>query len=188
MTVLGGVRAKIGWVLPGLTRVRWERRFGHLGKDSVVKRPRLMTNPGRIFIGDGVFVRAGSRLEVVPPAQGASLRGRIVIADNAHLEDSVHLAAAEELVIGEGSVIGSYAYITDHDHGRAAEGEHILASPLTIEPTRIGSNVWIGERVCVLKGVTVGDEAIVGAGAVVTRDVARGATVAGVPAREIGAT
>jgi acetyltransferase-like isoleucine patch superfamily enzyme len=187
VTVLGRVFTKVGWMLSPFTRVRWERRFGRLGKGSVVKKPRLMTNPDRIFIGDGVFVRDGSRLEVVPPASGSPLRGHIVIADHAHLEDFVHLAAVEEVVIGEGTVVGSYAYITDHDHGRAVEGKSVLASPLVIKSTRIGKRVWIGERVCILKGVTVGDEAILGAGAVVTNDVARGATVVGVPAREIRA-
>jgi maltose O-acetyltransferase len=51
-------------------------------------------------------------------------------------------------------------------------------------PVSIGANVWIGGAAIILPGVTVGDEAIIGAGAVVTRDVRRGATVVGNPAKE----
>jgi acetyltransferase-like isoleucine patch superfamily enzyme len=180
--------AKVRWALASLTRLRWERRLGIKGKGSVLQKPRLMMNPHLILIGSSVFVRRGSRLEVVSIARGAPATGRIVIADAVQLEDFVHIAAAEEVALGEGCVIGSYTYISDHDHGRPASAEHFLDAPLVVKPTRIGSRVWIGERACILKGVTIGDDAIVGAGAVVTKDVAPGARVAGVPAREIGST
>ena len=52
-------------------------------------------------------------------------------------------------------------------------------------PVKIGKNVWIGGKAIILPGVTIGDNAIVGAGAVVTRDVAEGATVMGIPARVV---
>jgi maltose O-acetyltransferase len=51
-------------------------------------------------------------------------------------------------------------------------------------PIRIGSNVWIGGGAIVLPGVKIGDDAVIGAGSVVTRDVAKGATVVGNPARQ----
>lgn len=52
-------------------------------------------------------------------------------------------------------------------------------------PIRLGKNVWVGAHATVLKGVTVGDDAVIAAGAVVTKDVPAGAIVAGVPARVI---
>jgi lipopolysaccharide O-acetyltransferase len=110
-----------------------------------------------------------------------------VIADHVQLEDFVHISAANEVAIGESTVISSFVYITDHDHGRPTAGDNILTSPLVIRATRIGSRVWIGERACILKGVTIGDGAIVGAGAVVTKNVASGKSVAGAPARDIHA-
>jgi acetyltransferase-like isoleucine patch superfamily enzyme len=180
--------AKVRWVLSLLWRARWERRFAHVGRGSVVGKPRLLTNPQRIHIGDHVFLRPGSRLEVVANARGSSANGRITIADHVQLEDFIHIAAAEEISVGEGSVIGSYVYITDHDHGRPVGRERLLDTPLVTKPTRIGRSVWIGERACVLKGVTIGDNAVVGAGAVVTKDVEQGALVAGVPARDITAS
>ncbi len=53
-------------------------------------------------------------------------------------------------------------------------------------PIKIGRNVWVGAKATILMGVTIGDNAIVGANSVVTRDVPAGATVAGAPARELG--
>lgn len=55
-------------------------------------------------------------------------------------------------------------------------------------PVRIGGNVWIGGGAIILPGVTVGDDAVIGAGSVVTRDVPAGATVAGNPARAVRGT
>jgi acetyltransferase-like isoleucine patch superfamily enzyme len=176
---------KLSWKLAALGRTAWQRRFGSMGAASVVKKPRLITSPDRIFIGDGVFIKRSARLEVVPPARGAKSLGRILIANDVQVEEFIHVAAAEEVAIGPGTSIGSYAYITDHDHGRPVQGQHVLDAPLLIKPTRIGARVWIGERACILKGVTIGDDAVVGAGAVVTKDVPTGAIVAGVPARII---
>ena len=56
----------------------------------------------------------------------------------------------------------------------------------SVAPVRIGDRVWVGTRAVVLKGVTIGDGAVVAAGAVVTSDVPAGTVVAGVPARVVG--
>jgi acetyltransferase-like isoleucine patch superfamily enzyme len=180
--------AKARWTLASMSRARWERRLARLGTESVLEKPRLITNPQRIHVGDHVFVRPGIRLEVVAPARDSPPRGLIVIADHVQIEDLVHITAAEEVRIGEGCGIGCLAYITDHDHGRPEGAEHFVDAPLIVRPTRIGNGVFIGEHACILKGVTIGDHAVVGAGAVVTKDVEEGAYVGGVPARAIRAT
>jgi maltose O-acetyltransferase len=85
--------------------------------------------------------------------------------------------------IGDGAQIGPYAqlYAADHPRDPALRRKGLESG----RPVRIGRNVWIGGGAIVLPGVTVGDDAIVGAGSVVTRDVPPGATVAGNPARVI---
>ena len=87
--------------------------------------------------------------------------------------------------IGDGTQIGPAVQIYAADHPRDAEARR---SGLEFgRPVRIGRNVWIGSGAIVLPGVTIGDDAVVGAGSVVTRDVPPGSRVAGNPARPLGA-
>lgn len=86
--------------------------------------------------------------------------------------------------VGDRTQIGPMVQILTADHPRDAKTRD--AGLEFGRPVVIGRNVWIGGGALILPGVTVGDDAIIGAGAVVTRDVAQGATVAGAPARPIG--
>jgi maltose O-acetyltransferase len=88
-----------------------------------------------------------------------------------------------EINIGTGTQIGPYVQILTADHPRDA-----AERTTGIEwgrPVTVGANVWIGGGAILLPGITVKDDVIIGAGAVVTRDVASGATVAGNPARPL---
>ena len=86
-----------------------------------------------------------------------------------------------EVTIGDKTQIGPNVQILTADHPRnAAEREAELEFGRKIH---IGRNVWIGGGAIILPGVTVGDDAVIGAGSVVTRDVLSGATVVGNPAR-----
>ncbi|GEP06383.1 sugar O-acetyltransferase [Methylobacterium oxalidis] len=85
--------------------------------------------------------------------------------------------------IGDGTQIGPLVQILTADHPRDPE---IRRSGLEFgRPITIGRNVWIGGGAMIMPGVAVGDDAIIGAGSVVTRDVAPGATVVGNPARAV---
>ena len=87
------------------------------------------------------------------------------------------------VTIGAGTQIGPGVQILTADHPRDAETRR---SGLEFgRPIAIGANVWIGGAALILPGVTIGDDAIIGAGAVVTRDVRPGATVVGNPARPV---
>ena len=100
---------------------------------------------------------------------GAFLNFNCVILDVAAVE------------IGEAAQIGPAVQIYAADHPR--DPAQRRAGLELGRPVRIGANTWIGGGAIILPGVTVGDDAIVGAGSVVTRDVAPGATVVGNPAR-----
>lgn len=94
------------------------------------------------------------------------------------------LDAIESLVIGNEVAIGPNCYITDHDHGMDP-ARAPLQQPMVAQPTRIEDRAWVGANVVVLKGVTIGQGSIVGAGSVVTRSVPPRAVAVGSPARVI---
>jgi acetyltransferase-like isoleucine patch superfamily enzyme len=122
---------------------------------------------------DGVFqIFTGSSVIVGPHAR---LR-----LGSGYINNGVTISCFSDICIGQDAAIGPDVYIRDSD-------SHVIAGssrPSTL-PIVIGNHVWIGARALILKGVSIGDGAIVAAGSVVTRDVAPGTLVAGSPARYI---
>ncbi|MEN9416483.1 MAG: hypothetical protein RI988_103 [Pseudomonadota bacterium] len=113
---------------------------------------------------------------------------RLVIGDDCALSGAT-VCAAQSVTIGARCLFGADSIVTDTDfHPLQPQGR--WSAPLeqaATRPVRIGCDVFVGARAIVLKGVTVGDGAVIAAGAVVTRDVPAGAVVAGNPARELRA-
>jgi len=127
----------------------------------------------------------GTKADINPPfhcafgfnihlGEGAFLNFNCVILDDARVE------------IGDHTFIGPAAQICTVDHPR--EPAQRLEKWLKAAPVKIGKNVWIGGGALILPGLTIGDNAIIGAGSVVTRDVAEGCTVVGSPARPINSS
>jgi acetyltransferase-like isoleucine patch superfamily enzyme len=111
---------------------------------------------------------------------------KISIGSGTYINRRTFLDATQSLVIGSQVAIGPNCYITDHDHGSDLT-KPPLAQDMIAKPTRIGDWVWIGANVVVLKGVTIGERTIVGAGSVVTRSLPTNVIAAGVPARVLRA-
>jgi acetyltransferase-like isoleucine patch superfamily enzyme len=145
-----------------------------LPASTVILGPANVYGTGRIRCGEGLLIYPNQYMET----RG---EGEIVLGDGIVLSTGVHLVAYAGIFIGEGSMIGEYTSIRDANHTRE-ESQTLRDSSHTARPIVIGSEVWIGRGVAVLGGVTIGDGATVGANAVVTRDVAAGEIVAGVPA------
>ena len=107
-----------------------------------------------------------------------------------------NIRAGRNLFVNYDCVFLDCAPIDIGDDVQIAPGVHLYTATHPLDPAerrsgiegarpiRIGSNVWIGGGAIVLPGVTIGDDAVIGAGSVVTRDVAKGATVVGNPARQ----
>ena len=107
-------------------------------------------------------------------------KAEITIGDNCFFNHNCSLTAAENIVIGNQCMFANNFVVVDHDHDRK-DGK--ILKELVSAPVKIGNNVWCGATV--LKGVTIGDGAVIAAGSVVNRDVAAYSVVAGVPARKI---
>ena len=95
------------------------------------------------------------------------------------------ISAYQRVRIGEQCVIADRAMFIDFDHGVVEVDRPIRLQGIYKRDVEIGSNVWIGYGACILRGVSVGDNAIVGTNAVVTKDVPANAVVGGIPARII---
>jgi len=107
---------------------------------------------------------------------------KLCIGSRVSINAFVHIWAQGGLKIGDDTLIASHVAITTLTHEKTTA---LYRETLVSKPVHIGSNVWVGTHAVILPGVTIGDNAIIGAGAVVTRDVPAGTTVAGAPARAL---
>ncbi|MBS1673007.1 MAG: acyltransferase [Actinobacteria bacterium] len=102
------------------------------------------------------------------------------IGSHTYIGHRCHLHSVNPVRIGDRCVIADNVFVASTDHGRV--DRHAVVGTGEIA---IGNDVFLGQNVVVLGGVSIGDGATVAAGAVVTRDVAAGTTVGGVPARPL---
>lgn len=113
----------------------------------------------------------------------------LVIGNNVQINDFVHIAANKSVIIGDNVLIASKVYISDINHGDFQNQYNVNISPvnqpLSSKPIKIENNVWIGESVCVLPGVTIGKCSIIGAMACVTKSIPPYSMAVGNPARVI---
>ena len=144
----------------------------------------MLTNPKVISIGRKVQILKGARIEAVGKCDGKT--PKIKIGDGTAIHFYFHCGAAESVTIGKNVLISGRVYISDHDHCfDDPEYSARWSKKLTSKPVVIEDEVWLGEGGVVLKGVTIGKRAVVGANAVVTKNVLPYTVVAGVPAKVI---
>ena len=157
-------------------------RFHKWGRLSILTKPDSLYNSNQISIGRRVEIRKGAKLEV----QGAPAeRPKIEIGDGTSIHNYFHCGAASSVKIGKNVLIAGRVFITDHDHEYENSAPIFKGSGLISEPVIIEDEVWIGEGAVILKGVTVGKRSVIGANAVVTKNVLPYTVVGGVPARFI---
>ena len=105
----------------------------------------------------------------------------ITVGENVFINACCHFQDHGGVTIGDGCQIGHNVVFATLNHGLAPEDRKTTYPA----PIVLGKNVWVGSNATILQGVTIGDNAVIGAGAVVTKDVAANAIVGGVPARFI---
>lgn len=145
---------------------------------------------GAQFTKIGENFRAGRafRLEVIDRYENQIFTPSLVIGKNVCVQDFCHIGCIDNIVIGDGTLIASKVFITDHFHGNITSEDLKNVPekrPLSHKPVKIGQNVWIGDGACILPGVILGDNVIVGANAVVTHSFEADSIIAGCPAKLI---
>jgi acetyltransferase-like isoleucine patch superfamily enzyme len=135
----------------------WNQRLRHMGERAQISRRAMIYRASRVSVGA-----------------------------RAVLNDFVHIWGGGGVEIGADTMIAAHFTITSVTHDSNALSHGLLYRETTIEkPVKIGANVWVASNAVILPGVTIGDNAIVAAGAVVTRDIPTRPVAAGVPARVI---
>lgn len=159
-------------------------------KIRLIRFPIILRGTKYIDFGSGLTTGYWCRFEVFPFDNCE--RKRIIFGNDIQLNDFVHICALDKVEIGDGCLFASHIYISDNSHGRYSGGfnesnpqeqpdhrEYITA------PVKIGKNVWLGEGVIVMPGVSIGDGVVIGAHSVVCNDIPKASIAVGVPAKVI---
>jgi acetyltransferase-like isoleucine patch superfamily enzyme len=153
-------------------------------------RGRLVTD-GMAFVGPGVTFEIGRGARVVLGrwcwvGHGCKIRaheGEVLIGAKTVLGQECTVSAFQHVSIGRECVVADRVMVIDFDHGVVEVERPIRLQGIYKRDVDVGHNCWIGYGACILRGVTVGDNAILGTSAVVTRNVPANAVVGGIPAR-----
>ena len=146
---------------------RWVRLYGRLH----------VRNDGRITIGERVIFMAAPLASILRTFPG----GSVEIGDRTVINYGADICAVRRVRIGSDCLIGTQLSILDNDFHELTERARMPDS----RPIEIGDGVWIGNRVMILPGVTIGRGAAIGAGSVVITDVPERALALGNPARVV---
>jgi acetyltransferase-like isoleucine patch superfamily enzyme len=158
----------------------YKRKFSSIGTGLHVMGKASIGGVGKVQAGNNLCLRSSGpkRIGLWTFEKNAVLN----FGNNVFINSRVDILCWKRIEVGDFTLIGNDTLILDSDwHG-------IDGAQPKVSPIKIGSHVWIAMRVIILKGVTIGDNAIIGAGSVVTRNVEKNTIVAGNPIRQIGLT
>ena len=145
-------------------------RYCREGKIKIIKRN------GYISIGKKVKTYPNVKFSVCGTKEN---KAELIIGNNVAIGDRTEIHTGSKIFIGNHTLISWDCCIIDRDYHKISGSEEI------IKPIEIGENVWIGCRSLIMKGVKIGNGAVIAAGSVVTKDVPEKALVAGNPAKII---
>ena len=157
-------------------RIRWR----HVGFGSRCDVRRGLA----IVLHSGGEISFGERC-VLDRYLTVECAGELVVGARTIFGHHCTIAANESVRIGEDCLIAEMVSIRDHDHATSDPTRPYRTQGHVTAAVLIGNNVWLGSKVVVVHGVHIGDNAVIGAGAVVTRDVPPNSLAVGVPARVV---
>ena len=123
---------------------------------------------GRIIVNDDVMLYA---------------KGDLLIGERFGINQYSRIVCHEKITIGDNVTIGQFVSILDHDHRYLFKDSAMELDGYTTAPVSIGDNVWIADKCTILKGVSIGNNVVIGANTLVHRDVPDNVVVGGVPCK-----
>lgn len=174
----------------------WIKNFlGSIGEHSRINYPCSLQGGGQknISIGDYTTINGTSILGCwMKYGKQSFPNASITIGNHCSIGEYNHITACNKITIGDGLLTGRYVIISDNSHGGLSEEEANIQPSLRELKSKgevvIGNNVWLGDKVAILSGVHIGNNVIVAANAVVTKDLPDGSIAAGVPASVVKMT
>jgi acetyltransferase-like isoleucine patch superfamily enzyme len=159
-------------------------QFDSLGHSPMILQPRSCEIHGSNITAGNYLHLVSHPLKPVRLTtwSGRQGQGTIQIGDYCLIAPGVEITAAKSITIGANTMIAAECSINDCDwHGLYNRTRPFRCT----KPVVLGNNVWLGARVIVCKGVTIGDNSVIGAGSVVTSDIPANVVAAGNPARVV---
>ena len=157
-------------------------------------RARLIRFPlnlrGRKYIDFGRQLTTGIGCRLEAFAGNNPDKAKLVFGHGVQINDYVHMVAMDRISIGNNVLMASHVFISDNSHG-SYKGDSRDSNP-SIPPTEreyvtapvsIGNNAWIGEGVCIMPGVNIGEGCVIGAHSIVTKDIPDYCIAIGSPAK-----
>ena len=174
------------WLRGQVTRPYWRFRFHSFGDASIIHRPAWVYRPRQIAIGDRVLILHQAWLEVGEQTRNPG-EPVLRIGNNVLMRSHCTISALESVEIEDDVLIAAFTSIYDSDHTVGGSGNP-AGNPHVTAPVRIGRGSWLGERVTVLRGATIGRGCVIGAHSVVNGEIPDHSIAVGAPARVVGST
>lgn len=165
----------------------------------------ILANKAQVTIGAGSSIQdftlcmahnnwtIGSKVSIAGYCQLFSrehgCKGKFIAGDDTHIGDYTIIDVSDDVTIGKAVAIGPRCTIYTHDHNYRQQGLDVpwKGDPVT-KPVTIEDGAWIGSNVTILPGITVGQNSIIAAGSVITKDVPAYTICAGIPAKVLKST
>ena len=170
---------------------KFKDRFLAVGEALYLAKDFKILNPENIRLGDSFAAKERLRMEAITQYGDQNFSPQIIIGSNVTFNNDCHIGCINELNIEDNCLFASRVFISDHDHGKTT------LDSLELPPTKrllhskgkvtIRKNVWVGEGVAILAGVTIGENSIIAANSVVTKSFPSNVVIGGVPAKIIKA-
>lgn len=152
----------------------------------LIRRPIYIRGKNSLTLGDNFTIGRHTRIDL--PGNKPTLK----IGKNCNFGDYCHIVAYEDVSIGNNCLLASKVFVSDTSHGQY-KLKSVSSAPdvppnnreIVTLPVKISDNVWLGENVCVLAGVSIGYGSIIGANSVVTKDIPDKCIAVGSPAKVI---